>query len=111
MKTLALSSAASNNAAIITSKPAAIGSVIVSNAVAAAAFVKFYDKATVPSPGTDVPFLVVQVPASSMQIVPLNFPVRTTTGLGIGMVTGAADTDNTGVALAQLKVVVAYLET
>ncbi len=109
MKTKNLSSAASNNAQLVERTKAELRSIACFNAGGAAAYVKLYDKAVAPTIGTDVPVLVVPVPAAGSARIDFGSAgMRFILGMGIGMVTGAADTDNTAVAAAQLKVTLLY---
>lgn len=110
MKTKQITSAGSNNATLVAGQPATIGTITVFNAGAALAYLKLYDFARVPVPGTDTPWMVVAVPITGTAVV--SFPEesgpRTAAGLGVGMVTGAANSDNTAVAAGQLTMVMTY---
>lgn len=63
------------------------------NNAAAVRYVKFYNKATAPTVGTDVPFLTIALPASSGANLSFNGGVLFKTGIGIGATTGVADND------------------
>lgn len=65
------SSAASNNATLISANPGAIYSVNGYNASAGVIYLKFYDKATAPTVGTDTPVLTYALPATAA----FSFPV------------------------------------
>lgn len=77
---------------------------------AAPAYVKFYDKATAPTCGTDTPVKVLIIPAAataangnaSNSVIPLG--AQFVNGIGICVVTGIADSDNTAVAAATFLV-------
>jgi hypothetical protein len=101
-------SANTDNAELIRAGGTSLAGVTVFNAGGAPAYVKLYDKATAPAVGTDVPEIVIAVPATSTVHLPFNVAYRFSEGLGIGMVTGAADTNTTAVAAAQLKVAMTY---
>lgn len=89
------SSAATNNATLISANPGAVYSVNGYNASAGVIYLKFYDKATAPTVGTDVPVLTYALPATAAFSFPV--PFGFVTGIGYGLVTGAADADNTAV--------------
>ena len=108
MRSIARNSANTNNAELINQGGTTVRSIVVFNAGAAAAYLKLYNKASAPTVGTDRPEMVIAVPTVSTVNVPLKEGYRFASGLGIGMVTGAADTDNTAVAANQLKVNLVY---
>jgi len=102
-------SAATNNAAVIKASAGTLWSVTAFNANASPRYVKFYNKATAPTVGTDVPVLVIAVPATStIMIGGGSNGIRFATGVGIGIVTGAADADNTAVAANDIKVATTF---
>jgi hypothetical protein len=106
-----LNSAASTNGALIITGTSALHSFYATNTGAGAAYVKLYNKATAPTVGTDVPVMIIPIPAAvggvpgvSPQI---NFGAlgkRFALGLGIAITGGAADADTTAVAAGQVKV-------
>lgn len=99
-----LVTAATTNGALIVGSACNLDEVTVSNPTATAAFVKFYNKATAPTVGTDVPVLTIPVPANG--IVSLAFGTigkRFATGLGIAVTAGQAATD-TAVTVAGIVV-------
>jgi hypothetical protein len=108
MRSIARNSANTNNAELINKGGTTVRSIVAFNAGGAAAYLKLYDTAAAPTVGTDRPVMVIAVPTVSTVTVPLKEGYRFALGLGIGMVTGAADTDNTAVAANQLKVNFVY---
>jgi hypothetical protein len=108
-----VNSAAGTNAALVLTGTSGLSVLWATNTGAAAAFVKLFNKATAPVPGTDVPEMIIPVPAAVggvpgvAEISPGFNAYRFPLGLGIaitGGVTGAADTDTTPVAAGQVKV-------
>jgi hypothetical protein len=106
-----LNSAATTNGALIITGTSSLAAFHGTNTGAAAAFVKLYNKATAPVVGTDVPEMIIPIPAAvggvpgvasplSLGYIGLRFPL----GLGIAITGGAADTDTTAVALGQVKI-------
>ena len=65
MKSKTYNAANTNNATVVSAKPAALGSLTVFNAGGAAAYLKLYNSAALPVPGTDTPVMVVAVPTIS----------------------------------------------
>lgn len=105
-----LNSAATTNGALIITGTSGVSSIYATNTGAAVAFVKLYNKATAPTVGTDVPEMIIPVPAAVSGVpgvaniaagVP---PLRFALGLGIAITGGVADTDTTAVAAGQVKV-------
>lgn len=108
--TLTLNSAATTNATSVKASAGTLYAVTCSNAGAAAAFVKLYNKASAPTVGTDVPVLTIPIPASS--VVSINLGEngqRFTTGIALAITNLVADTDTTAVAASQVKVMGAYI--
>jgi len=85
---------ASTNGANIKATNANLFEVSVSNPTATPVYVKFYNKATAPTVGTDVPIITIVAPANAT--TPLNFGIlgkRFSSGLGIAVTGGIASTD------------------
>ena len=74
-----------------------------SNANAAIRYVKFYDKATAPAE-TDTPIIRIMVPAGGAANLMSEAGIVFVLGLGVRIVTGAADNDDTGVTSAESMV-------
>lgn len=89
------SSAATTNATLVKSSAGAIYSVNGYNASAGVIYLKFYDKATAPTVGTDVPVLTYALPPTAT--FSFEVPFGFSTGIGYGMVTGAADNNTTAI--------------
>lgn len=105
-----LNSAATTNGNLVLTGTSGLQAFHATNIGATAAFVKLYNKATAPTVGTDVPEMIIPVPAAAGGIpgvAQLNighsghrFPL----GLGIAITGAVADTDTTAVAAGQVKV-------
>lgn len=102
-------SAASNNAAVVKAAAGRVVGWFCGNTATAARYVKLYDKATAPSPGSDTPAWVIAIPAVSSANATLQVPLRFATGIGVAIVTGIANNDNTAVAASDVVVSLAYL--
>lgn len=105
-----VNSAATTNGALILTGTSGLQAFYATNTGAAAAFVKLYNKATAPTVGTDVPEMIIPVPAAVSgvpgvaQVIPGFNGHRFALGLGIAITGGAADSDTTAVAAGQVKV-------
>lgn len=102
-------SAASTNARVLKAAAGNLFAIAISNVNAAARFLKFYDKATAPVPGTDVPILTITIPAGNEKIYELGaLGQRFTAGIGYAITGAAADADTTAIAASDVKVCATY---
>jgi hypothetical protein len=105
-----VNSAATTNGALVLTGTSGLTAFWATNTGASAAFVKLYNKATAPVVGTDVPEMIIPVPAAVSGVpgtasLPMGFNAfRFPLGLGIAITGGVADTDTTAVAAGQVKV-------
>jgi hypothetical protein len=105
-----LVAANTNNSTLIAAGQRTLYSAQLGGIGAAPAYVKFYDKATAPTCGTDTPVKVLIIPAAATAangnannaVIPLGD--QFVNGIGICVVTGIADNDNTAVAAATFLV-------
>lgn len=104
-------SAATTNGALIVTATTGVQAVFATNNGAGAAYVKLYNKATAPTVGTDVPEMLIPVPAALGGVPGVSAPIdcgfnglRFPLGLGIAITGGAADNDTTAVTAGQVKV-------
>lgn len=105
-----VNSAASTNGALILTGTSGLAVLWATNIGATPAFVKLYNKATAPTVGTDVPEMIIPVPAvvsgvpgvanPDLGFIGQRFPL----GLGIAITGGVLDSDTTAVAAGQVKV-------
>lgn len=104
-----LNSAASTNATSVsaTANTLLLGYYI-SNTNSSVRYVKFYNKASAPTVGTDTPVLVLAIPGSGAANVSFPDGVNFTTGLAFATTTGAADSDTGAVALNEVIVNLVY---
>jgi hypothetical protein len=101
---------ASTNATVVAAGKQRLVGGIVSNTSAAIKYLKFYDKATAPTVGTDTPVMTIALPATSN--TPVNsfatdIGVYFTLGFTYALTGAQADTDTT--ALTAGDVVVNFL--
>lgn len=105
-----LNSLASENPAIILTGTSGLQAFYATNTGATVAFVKLYNKATTAPVSTDIPAMILPVPAAVAGVpgvctLPIGFSgFRFLLGLGIRITGGAADNDTTAVAAGQVKV-------
>ena len=105
-----VNSAATTNGALILTGTSGLSAFYATNTGATAAFVKLYNKATAPTVGTDVPEMIIPVPAAVSGVpgvasLSMGFHgFRFALGLGIAITGAVADSDTTAVAAGQVKV-------
>lgn len=103
-----VNSAATTNAASIKASGANLYGMSIMNASAATKYVRFFNKASAPTMGTDVPIMVVAVPATSSKEIEYVPAMRFGTGLAVAITGGAAATDSTAVAAGDVQLMVSY---
>lgn len=95
------SAAANTNATVAKATPGELYVISGYNAAATVLYLKFYNKATAPTVGTDVPVMTLALPATAA----FSFDMHGhyfSTGIGYGMVTGAADNNTTALTAADV---------
>lgn len=102
-----LTTTASTNAANIRNAKAVLGEVTISNVTATACYVKFYNKSSSPTVGTDIPVLTIPVPANTTVNMAFGLGKVFSTGLSIAVTAGAAATD-TANAVAGVQISATY---
>jgi hypothetical protein len=101
--------AADTNAALIRAGVVKLAGYMIYNTNAAARYVKFYNKVSEPVVGTDVPVLTIAIPPNSAAEIFIGEPgINFDLGLGIGIVTGAADANTTAPSAADVVVNALY---
>lgn len=103
-----LISANTNNSTSIKASAGVLHGYELANINAAVRYVKFYNTVAAPTVGTDTPVLVVSIPAGTSKNLMLPSGVSFSLGIGIGVVTGIANSDNTAVAANEIIVNVFY---
>lgn len=78
------------------------------NNAATVRYVKFYNKVSAPTVGTDVPVLTIGIPAGAGANVEFGGGVRFPLGLGIGATTGVADADTAAPSANDVVVNILY---
>lgn len=104
-QTFALNSAATTNATLIKGSAGIISSLTINNTSAAAKYVRFYNKATAPTVGTDTPIFVVTILANTSKEVTLSiYGKRFTTGISYAITNAAGVLDATAVAAGDVQI-------
>lgn len=107
-----LISAATTNATNIKTSAAVLKSINVGSLSTAPVYVKFYDKASTPTVGTDVPAWTILIPGGttgSGNNPPLpSGGIAFLTGLSFAITAGIADTDTTAVVASQVALNLSY---
>ena len=105
-----INSIAGTNIASISNTTNGVSSMYATNTGSTPAYIKLYNKATVPVLATDIPEMIIVVPAAvsgvpGVYTLPIGFSgLRFNIGLGIAITGGASDTDTTAVTAGQVKV-------
>lgn len=107
--TLFRNSTATTNATLVKNAAGTLYAIVATNIAATACFLKLYNKATAPTVGTDVPVMTIPVPAGQSISLDLGaLGLRFTTGIGIGITTGADDNDTAAIAAGNVKLSLSY---
>ena len=73
-------------------------------------FFKLFNKATAPTPGTDIPDMVLEVPAGKCVIFPFErFGYRCGSGIGYTITGAQAVADTAAVAASQVRVAISFV--
>lgn len=105
-----LNAAATTNGALIITGTSNVSSFYATNEGASVAYVKLYNKATAPTVGTDVPEMIIPVPAAVSGVPGVANPnigfhgFRFALGLGIAVTRNAVYTDTTAIGATEVKV-------
>lgn len=105
-----VNSAASTNGALILTGTSGLQAFYATNEGASPAYVKLYNKATAPTVGTDVPEMIIPIPAAAsgvpgVAMLPIGFSgFRFALGLGIAITRNAVFSDTTAVGAGEVKV-------
>lgn len=103
-----LISAASTNATSVKASAGQVFGWAIYNGNAAVRFLKLYNKASAPTVGTDVPVMVVPIPAGALANVAFPHGIAFAAGIAFALTTGVADSDTGAVAANELVVNLAY---
>lgn len=105
-----LNSAATTNGALIIAGTSGLQSLYATNEGATTAYLKLYNKATAPTVGTDIPEMIIPIPAAVAGLCGVANPnigfvaFRFALGLGIAITRNAVHTDTTAIGAGEVKV-------
>jgi hypothetical protein len=105
-----LNSAATTNGALVLTGTSNVSSFYATNEGASVAYVKLYNKATAPTVGTDIPEMIIPVPAAVSGVPGVANPnigfhgFRFALGLGIAITRNAIHTDTNAIGAGEVKV-------
>lgn len=101
--------AASNNATSLKASAGQVYGYRVFNAAAYPVYLKFYNKASAPSPGSDTPVWVVGVAAGQAASDTFDIPLTFGTGVAYAVVKGISNTDNTSLVASDCVWAIQYV--
>lgn len=104
--TSTLNAAGTTNATNLKASAGMIYGITVMNASAAVRYLRIYNKASSPTVGTDVPIMVIAVPATSSKEINFSQGIKFSTGIGYATTTGAGATDNTAVTAGDMQILI-----
>jgi hypothetical protein len=102
-------SAATTNSTNIKGSAGKIHGIIAVNTNASVRYLKYYDKATAPTVGTDTPVITIPLPSGGGVAFPYTQGIPFSAGIGLGITTGAADADTGSVAANEIIVTTLYI--
>lgn len=105
---VALNSAATTNAAFAKASAGCLFSISANNAAAAAKYVRFYNKASAPTVGTDVPIMVISLPALTSKEISFGNGKLFSTGIAYAITNLPAVLDATAVAAGDVQLAFDY---
>ena len=103
-----LDAAGSTNATLLQAGATRVHTIMIMNASAATRYIRFYNKATSPTVGTDVPVCVIAVAATSSKEIALKYELEFPLGLGIAITTGAAYNDSGAATAHDVQMWIVY---
>ena len=98
----------STNATSLKATPGQVVVISIQNVAAAVRYVKFYNKASAPTVGTDTPVFVIGLPASSAVNLSLPAGLYFSTGIAFATTNLSADTDATAITAGDLIISLGY---
>ena len=91
-------SLASVNSTLVLARPGVISQISLSNHDATHSFIKFYNKATAPVVGTDIPLATMLIPTKDNFIITLPFGLNFSNGIGFGLTKNPEVSDTASVS-------------
>lgn len=104
-----LISLATTNATLVRAGAGNVGFISLQNTSAAIKYVKLFNKATAPVPGTDTPVQNLAIPIGGIVVLPITAGLRFSLGIGLAITGAAALLDATAVAAGDVIVNMHYV--
>jgi hypothetical protein len=104
--TSTLNSAATTNATSLKATAGILYAVTAMNTSAAIKYIRIYNKASAPTVGTDIPIMVIAVPATASKEVWFPVGIKFSTGIAYAITNAASATDATAVAAGDVQLLV-----
>ena len=101
-------SAASTNATSVKASAGQLYGYSVTNSNTSARYLKFFNKASAPTVGSDTPYFDVLIPGSGGVVQSIDVGIAFGAGISYALTTGAADSDTGAVAADEIKVTLFY---
>ena len=103
-----LTSAATTNGNNVKASAGQVYGFAATNSNTSNRYLRFYNSASAPTVGTTATFMGFMLPGSGGIAISFPLAIDMTTGIGISLTTGAADTDTGAVAADEIKLTVLY---
>lgn len=106
-----LISLASTNANVVKASGGNLYSIVAIGLTSTVRFLKFYNKATAPTVGTDIPVMTIPVPANTQGAgisIPFSMGVNFPLGIAIAITAGSANNDTTVIAANDVLINLTY---
>jgi hypothetical protein len=106
-----LISLASTNANVVKASGGNLYSIVAIGLTSSVRYLKFYNQATTPNVGTDVPVMTIPVPANTQGAgiaIPFTIGVNFSLGIGIALTTTSADNGSTAIGAGDVIVNLTY---
>lgn len=105
-----INSAASTNATLVKAGVCGVQQMFLMNSSLTTKYVRFYDKASAPTVGTDTPLFTMAIPAtSSKELVFGDFSLQFNLGLALAITGGAAVLDATAVVVGDVQTFINFV--
>lgn len=101
----------STNANVVKASAGNLYAIVAIGLTSTVRYLKFYNKATAPVVGTDVPVLTIPVPANTQGAgvsIPVPVGINFTNGIGIAITSGSADNDTVAIVAGDVVVNLVY---
>jgi hypothetical protein len=107
-----LISDASTNANVVKDSQGNVYTILAIGLIEEVRYLKFYDKATAPTVGTDTPILTIPIPTNVQGagvVIPISFGVGFSNGIAFAITSGSADADTGAIGAGDVIVNLTYV--